>query len=386
MNNIRVLAFSSSTYLGLMTILVLLFDRLPNYTLVLLLPLPIVWIRAWSTNSKRAIQFHVPRACISDLLISNRYRVRIIGAIAALHVSSMQVSPIEVARILHYLSQSLVDVKEKSIVKVYVARTLWHFRFREFSTIGQVLQDKTHTPGVQLLTSELWKDTSMPQSPGRRRSSIRPASGSKFATYPVAPPCKKSQILPATTPKPRRQSIRNSISDATASIKKMAKRMVTNKITTVVFEGLHDPLRGTKVVSANQTLVDTMLEILYSDTEEEGKTQAAKFLLDLFRVDHILLTPETYVLMNGYLCSFSEDADVLRSAVSNLHRYLTDVDLPGRFWNQNHMVIKSISSALASPSSKTVHECATVLHRIIKVLCRLKVEILLPSQFLRNVF
>ena len=91
-NNIRVLVFSSSTYVGLATLLELLFDiTQENDALLLLLPLPLVWISSWCINSKRAIKFHVPRASISNLLISNPYRVRVVGAIAALHLNATQV-------------------------------------------------------------------------------------------------------------------------------------------------------------------------------------------------------------------------------------------------------------------------------------------------------
>ena len=329
-NNIRVLVFSSSTYVGLATLLELLCAVThKNDALLLLLPLPLVWISAWCINSKRAVKFHVPRASISNLLISNPYRVRVVGAIAALHLNATQVTSEEASRIILHLSQRLEDKKEESLVRIYVARTLWHLRFREFAATGKVLLDKTHSPESKVLRGDEWQPDedqdnsrikSLTQFPLRNRheacNKIRRSSVEvpvEFSSCPEAVR-KKSQVLPA----PKR-TMRHTFSEATASVKKIAKRIVAG----TVVDGLRDPLQGEQVVNANQNLIDTVLDLMYSATE--ANVQAAKLVLDLFRADHIQLSSETCVLMTCCLCSDREE-----NGVYNLSRFLV---LSESFWS-----------------------------------------------------
>lgn len=152
LNNIRVLAFSSSTYVGLATLIVLLFNWTSETALILLIPLPILWISVWVFNTKRARKFHVPRINISELLRSSREHVRIVGAIAALHVSAVKISEREQSKIIQNLTLMVVNSNKDPIVKMHAARTLWHLRFCTFRTTGHILMDRTTKDGFALQT------------------------------------------------------------------------------------------------------------------------------------------------------------------------------------------------------------------------------------------
>ena len=173
--------------------------------------------------------------------------------------------------------------------------------------------------------------------------------------------------------------------------RKITKKIILTQRALRIFDAsmLRDPLRGKALLKANQKLVDMAIVTLHcTSSTEDASIQSAKFVLDLFRADHLRLSVPSFVYMTCYLCAYSENPKIVMDAIFNLHSF-DDSSLPNEFWGHNNRLVKYISCALTCDSTKTVIYCAEILTRVMNHLSELRtdnVSLFFPAQYLRSVF
>ena len=398
-NNIRVMSFSSSTYVGIITFIQLVAPF--EDAVYCLVPLPLLWIVAWVVNSRRALHYHVPRCSISELLKSDREHVRLVGTMASLHIKTYQISVEEQHEIIKTLQLILNNPDEEPMIRIHAAQTLWHARCHRLTQSDQLLDQSCERIELLCITPDMWiedHDSTIYKQRISRLKSIH-TDTQKIQASSMHQTKKRNRIMsftqvaptPVASPTKRRSSVVHS-SEAAVDFKAIAKELEKLKGTTATTpEKLQDSQPIKELLVQNQRLVDIMLDILFCATATgSANTEAARLLLDLLRAGYLKLSVTSYLEMLPYLCSYKDDPGLMMDAVVTLRSLLLKrwELLPEHFWSRHYHLSSYISVALLSESAKTVMYCvdclASILNHLIAV--KRKQAIFLPVELVENIF
>ncbi|RHY16488.1 hypothetical protein DYB25_000529 [Aphanomyces astaci] len=156
-NNIRVVSFSSSVYSSVCVFLFCVTGTSISSLYYSLVPLPVVWLVAWTINDRRAKLFYIPYRPIVDLLVMPEARPQLAGVIAALYADPMKIRSDDYLLIVTRLYSIARSSDAEPQSRTHALRTLWFLHCKAKGQFGEPEDE------MQALPPKLWlKDRENP--------------------------------------------------------------------------------------------------------------------------------------------------------------------------------------------------------------------------------
>ncbi|RHY92541.1 hypothetical protein DYB37_000474 [Aphanomyces astaci] len=156
-NNIRVVSFSSSVYSSVCVFLFCVTGTSISSLYYSLVPLPVVWLVAWTINDRRAKLFYIPYRPIIDLLVMPEARPQLAGVIAALYADPMKIRSEDYLLIVTRLYSIARSSDAEPQSRTHALRTLWFLHCKAKGQFGEPEDE------MQALPPKLWlKDRENP--------------------------------------------------------------------------------------------------------------------------------------------------------------------------------------------------------------------------------
>ncbi|CAK4469311.1 unnamed protein product [Aphanomyces euteiches] len=420
-NNIRVVSFSSSVYT---TTCVFCFCVTGNNISALyysLLPLPAVWLIAWTINDRRAKRFYIPYLPIVQLLSMTATRPRLAGVIAALYVDPTKLHADDHEKIIQALRKIARTSEIDPLTRSYALQTLWFCHAKNFHKskvqFGQPdnndalppklwFKDRDNLDRLRWTKAGMTKRELLPSKQHKVKiTSIdhlldviqddlaAPAAASvtpvMMSTVSNASRTSRSGMRMAFDAPPVGAAVVEDSSDdvvpfdyLSSSLKLQRQNLVqemealqrphVDKGYSVIrirdkqwISAIEDPLDAVDRCDELFSLATDVLHHAIDSTDQTAVLEAALYLLRLYQARYLRLGKATYVVVVCSLCSTS-NLKLVVDAVHTLYKLVVDdVVLSPSLWLQSKTCLDMLLCALDHPSLVTITKCALVAKAVL---------------------
>ncbi|RHY58017.1 hypothetical protein DYB38_001340, partial [Aphanomyces astaci] len=356
-NNIRVVSFSSSVYSSVCVFLFCVTGTSISSLYYSLVPLPVVWLVAWTINDRRAKLFYIPYRPIVDLLVMPEARPQLAGVIAALYADPMKIRSDDYLLIVTRLYSIARSSDAEPQSRTHALRTLWFLHCKAKGQFGEPEDE------MQALPPKLWlKDRENPDRVQWTKAGMAKSEllSSKQTQVKIA----RIDHLSASIRPPKLRSFAMPISARSSSV-----------VATTVFGVIR--IREKQWLSRNEDPVDAVQhcdelfrlakDVMVTCTVVADKSamfEAAMYLLQLYQARYLRLHKATYVRIVSSLCA-TDHTKIAIDAVHTLYKLVLDAVLPPELWLRTSSSLDLLLCALDHPSTVTVAKCVIVAKAIL---------------------
>ncbi|ETW09567.1 hypothetical protein H310_00118 [Aphanomyces invadans] len=423
-NNIRVVSFSSSVYSSVCVFVFCVTGSSITSLYYSLVPLPLVWLTAWTINDRRAKLFYIPYRPIVDLLVMSEARPQLAGVIAALYVDPMKIHAKDYTLIVARLYAIARSSDAEPQSRMHALRTLWFLHCKNFrKTKGQFGEPEdemlTLPPKLWLKDREnpdriQWTKAGMAKTGGalsNKQTQVKIARIDQLSDVRqddvVAPELAHfaamskasgrsgrlsrtvgTSVPPDSTPRVEStHSATHAMEDGTAGETPAFIRPPRTRSIAVPSSARSSFVTSTELgvirirdkqwLSRNEDSVEAVQhcdelfrlakEVMVTCTtiaDKPAMFEAAMYLLQLYQARYLRLNKVTYVRIVSSLCA-TDHMKTAIDAVHTLYKLVLDAVLAPELWLRTSSSLDLLLCAMDHPSTLTVAKCVIVAKAIL---------------------
>ncbi|RHY35104.1 hypothetical protein DYB32_000426 [Aphanomyces invadans] len=425
-NNIRVVSFSSSVYSSVCVFVFCVTGSSITSLYYSLVPLPLVWLTAWTINDRRAKLFYIPYRPIVDLLVMSEARPQLAGVIAALYVDPMKIHAKDYTLIVARLYAIARSSDAEPQSRMHALRTLWFLHCKNFrKTKGQFGEPEdemlTLPPKLWLKDREnpdriQWTKAGMAKTGGalsNKQTQVkiaridhlsgtlalvahaRPRLGCALRSMSKASGRSGrlsrtvgTSVPPDSTPRVEStHSATHAMEDGTAGETPAIIRPPRTRSIAVPSSARSSFVTSTELgvirirdkqwLSRNEDSVEAVQhcdelfrlakEVMVTCTtiaDKPAMFEAAMYLLQLYQARYLRLNKVTYVRIVSSLCA-TDHMKTAIDAVHTLYKLVLDAVLAPELWLRTSSSLDLLLCAMDHPSTLTVAKCVIVAKAIL---------------------
>ncbi|RQM24671.1 hypothetical protein B5M09_000427 [Aphanomyces astaci] len=423
-NNIRVVSFSSSVYSSVCVFLFCVTGTSISSLYYSLVPLPVVWLVAWTINDRRAKLFYIPYRPIVDLLVMPEARPQLAGVIAALYADPMKIRSEDYLLIVTRLYSIARSSDAEPQSRTHALRTLWFLHCKAKGQFGEPedemqalppklwLKDRENPDRVQWTKAGMAKSELLSSKQTQVKiaridhlsasvdmthlallSKVSGHSGRLSRTAGTTALAELTTTAAETPPNVAAAAVADVAAAATtdngtpdapaASIRPPKLRSFampisarsSSMVATTVFGVIR--IREKQWLSRNEDPVDAVQhcdelfrlakDVMVTCTVVADKSamfEAAMYLLQLYQARYLRLHKATYVRIVSSLCA-TDHTKIAIDAVHTLYKLVLDAVLAPELWLRTSSSLDLLLCALDHPSTVTVAKCVIVAKAIL---------------------